>query len=193
MSDEPWRKRPEHMADEERELWPYDSPRRDQAYIGPEDEGFDRRGWRGGSDYYGRTPDRYTGGAREFEIGAPLPEREVLGWQTSWESSPERGSRERGDQAAEADRSRSDVGDFRGRGPHGYRRSDERIREDVCERLTDDPWIDASEIEVAVADCEVTLSGSVHSRAEKRRVEEVAGRLRGVAEVHNRLRIEQPG
>jgi hypothetical protein len=32
---------------------------------------------------------------------------------------------------------------FRGRGPKDYRRP-ERIREDVCELLTDDPRIDAS-------------------------------------------------
>jgi hypothetical protein len=28
---------------------------------------------------------------------------------------------------------------FAGRGPKGYQRSDERIREDICERLADDP------------------------------------------------------
>lgn len=32
-------------------------------------------------------------------------------------------------------------GGFAGRGPKGYQRSDDRIREDVCERLAEDPVI----------------------------------------------------
>lgn len=79
--------------------------------------------------------------------------------------------------------------DFRGRGPRGYRRSDGRIREDVCECLTEDRHLDASDIEVAVSDCEVTLSGTVQSRADKRRAEALAEGVAGVRDVHNTLRI----
>lgn len=78
---------------------------------------------------------------------------------------------------------------YRGRGPRGYRRSDERIREDVCEMLTDDPYIDASDMEVHVKDCEVTLTGTVSSREEKRRAEDLAERISGVKDVHNTLRV----
>jgi hypothetical protein len=77
----------------------------------------------------------------------------------------------------------------RGRGPKGYERADERIREDVCERLTDDPHIDASEIEVTVANGEVTLSGTLRSRNAKRRSEYVAEQARGVKDVHNLIRV----
>src|SRR5262249_30469691 len=35
---------------------------------------------------------------------------------------------------------------YRGRGPKGFARTDERLKEIVCERLTDAPHIDASEI-----------------------------------------------
>ncbi|HEY8564790.1 MAG TPA: BON domain-containing protein [Beijerinckiaceae bacterium] len=77
----------------------------------------------------------------------------------------------------------------RGRGPKGYRRSDERIREDVSDRLTDDPQVDASEVDVAVADGEVTLSGTVSSRFEKRRAEDVAESVSGVTHVQNNLRV----
>jgi hypothetical protein len=60
----------------------------------------------------------------------------------------------------------SGAGPFAGRGPKGYRRSDSRIREDVCDRLTDAPFLDASDIDVTVTDGEVTLSGTVHYREE---------------------------
>lgn len=76
-----------------------------------------------------------------------------------------------------------------GKGPSGYTRSDERIREDVCDRLTDDPYVDATNIEVAVQGGEVTLSGRVDRRADKRRAEDIAERISGVREVNNRLRI----
>ena len=76
-----------------------------------------------------------------------------------------------------------------GRGPKGYRRSDERIREDVCDRLADDPRVDASEIEVAVKDGEVTLTGSVNDRHAKRRSEDVASQISGVRDVQNLLRV----
>ncbi|QRM29479.1 BON domain-containing protein [Microvirga sp. VF16] len=78
----------------------------------------------------------------------------------------------------------------RGRGPKGYKRSDERIHEDVCERLTEDPFIDASNIEVAVKDGEVALNGTVSSRGLKRRVEDLAELASGVAHVQNNLRVE---
>lgn len=77
----------------------------------------------------------------------------------------------------------------RGRGPRGYRRSDERIRDDICDMLTEDPYIDASNMEVTVKDCEVTLSGSVSSREDKRRAEDLAERVSGVKDVHNTLRV----
>ena len=78
---------------------------------------------------------------------------------------------------------------FTGRGPRGYQRSDERIREDVCDRLCDDPLVDATEIDVAVKGGEVTLTGNVRERADKRRVEDVIENVSGVREVHNNLHV----
>jgi osmotically-inducible protein OsmY len=80
-------------------------------------------------------------------------------------------------------------GMYAGRGPRGYRRSDERIREDVNERLTDDWRVDASDIEVSVDNGVVTLAGRVGSRAEKRRAEDVAESVSGVTDVSNQLRV----
>jgi len=81
-------------------------------------------------------------------------------------------------------------GTHRGKGPRGYQRSTERIKEDVCERLTDDGDIDATDIEVKVEQDEIILSGTVHSRAEKRRAEDIAESVSGVRDVQNRLRVD---
>lgn len=81
--------------------------------------------------------------------------------------------------------------DFTGRGPRGYRRSDTRISEDVCDALTDNADLDASGIEVHVETGEVTLGGTVPNRYSKRLAEDVAGSVRGVVDVHNRLTIER--
>lgn len=82
-------------------------------------------------------------------------------------------------------------GAHRGRGPKGYRRSDERIREDVSDRLTDDSWLDAHGIEVVVSDSDVTLSGTVRSREDKKRAEALAESVSGVDNVQNNLRVDR--
>jgi hypothetical protein len=78
---------------------------------------------------------------------------------------------------------------FTGRGPRGYRRSDERIMEDVCDRLSWHPDIDASDIDVRVENGEVTLEGTADTRREKRLAEDIAESVWGVVDVHNRLRL----
>ena len=79
-------------------------------------------------------------------------------------------------------------GEQRGKGPKGYKRSDDRIREDVCDRLSDDDELDASEITVAVKDGEVTLEGTVNDRRAKQRAEDLAESVGGVRDVDNKLR-----
>lgn len=68
-------------------------------------------------------------------------------------------------------------------------RSDARINEDVCDRLCDSGEVDATEVEVRVSDGEVTLSGSVSDRNQKRRAEDLIEKVSGVREVHNNLRV----
>ncbi len=84
-------------------------------------------------------------------------------------------------------------GPYAGRGPRGYQRSDERIREDVCERMCDCGELDASEIEVRVSNAEVTLLGTVRDRHDKRMAEDLTDQVSGVREVHNQIRVSQPG
>ena len=88
------------------------------------------------------------------------------------------------------DRSRDYSGGHRGKGPSDYRRSEARIREDICDRLTDDDRVDASNIRVQIEnDNTVILSGTVNSREEKRRAEDLVESISGVRDVENRLRV----
>jgi osmotically-inducible protein OsmY len=89
-----------------------------------------------------------------------------------------------------ATRRRHHDGTHAGKGPESYRRTDDRIREDVNDRLTDKWNVDASDIEVHVVDGEVVLSGFVSDRYQKRAAEDAAESVRGVRNVENRLRIQ---
>jgi len=77
-----------------------------------------------------------------------------------------------------------------GRGPKGYRRSDDRIKEEICDLLTSHHEVDPSEVEIKVSNCEVTLTGSVNSRNEKRMIEDLASQVQGVSDVTNQLRVQ---
>lgn len=82
---------------------------------------------------------------------------------------------------------------FRGRGPRGYTRSDERITEDLNERLTDDWQLDADDIQVAVSGGVATLSGSVQQRWQKHHAENLAEGCSGVKDVRNDIRVVGTG
>jgi osmotically-inducible protein OsmY len=130
-----------------------------------------RRGYPGRSQYgYGGDYRGRSEGGRGF-----------------WDKAADEVSSWFGDEDAERRRKQ----DHRGRGPKGYARSDERIREDVNDRLTDDWSVDASDIEVEVSGREVTLSGEVASRSDKRRAEDIAESVSGVSHVQNNLRVKQ--
>mgnify|MGYP001012163379 FL=1 len=79
---------------------------------------------------------------------------------------------------------------FFGKGPKGFKRSDDRIREEVSEALFHDHAVDASEIEVAVHDGEVTLTGTVSERRMKRLAEDCVEKVTGVTDVKNEIRIQ---
>ena len=82
----------------------------------------------------------------------------------------------------------ANVGGYRGKGPRNFTRSDERIREMVCERLTDDDRIDASEIDLQVQEGRVVLTGTVPSREMKWMAEDVVEQVVGSEKIENRLR-----
>ena len=78
-----------------------------------------------------------------------------------------------------------------GKGPKGYKRSDDRIKEEVCETLARHPKIDAREIEVEVSDSMVTLSGTVESKDIRRAAEMAIENLSGVGDVKNDIRVKK--
>ena len=83
------------------------------------------------------------------------------------------------------------VGPFTGRGPKGYQRSDERVTEEVSERLERHGDVDASEIEVSCSEGVVTLEGKVSDRRSKRLAEDCADDVYGVKDVMNQIRVDE--
>lgn len=70
-------------------------------------------------------------------------------------------------------------------------RPDARIREDVCEAMTHDGWLDATAIDVEVKNGQVTLTGLVVDREQKWRAEDHAEHALGVSSVVNRIRVQK--
>jgi hypothetical protein len=114
---------------------------------------------------------------------------EGQGRRERWSSSPRQHGYSRDTSRDSESLTWASPGPHSGRGPQGYRRSDERIHEEVCDRLTAHGHVDATEIEVQVKDGEVTLIGKVEDRRQKREAENVAEGVRGVVDVHNQLRL----
>lgn len=79
--------------------------------------------------------------------------------------------------------------DYRGVGPRDYKRSDDRIREDLNERLTEAHDLDASGLSVEVSDGVATLAGRVPERWMKHRAEDLAEACIGVTEVRNQILV----
>jgi hypothetical protein len=77
-----------------------------------------------------------------------------------------------------------------GKAPKGYTRSDERIREDVCDRLMQRWEVDASDVDIQVKDGEVILSGVVQERRAKRMIEDIAEDVLGVKDVTNHIKVK---
>ena len=139
---------------------------------------------------YGRSYGRQGFGQQGFgQQGFGQQGYRQQGFQQQGYGSPAYGQPGWGEQGWA--RSGGQPGQHAGRGPRGYRRSDDRIREDVSEVLTRDPDVDATDIEIVVLEGEVTLSGDVDDRRTKRRAEDLVERCAGVHDVHNQLRVKR--
>lgn len=184
---------------------------RNQGYPGSFEDRYrdrgndDRYGGRGGSAYY----ERDRGGYHPERQGAQGGYGGGRGWEA--ERIGPRGY-------AESDRPSSNLGtggamhggsssreiwtgregstgyssgqtSHRGKGPSSYQRSDERLREIICEALTEDDRVDASNIEISVKSGEVTLTGHVDDRQQKRAAEDCVENISGVKDVQNHIRF----
>lgn len=124
-------------------------------------------GGRGGRNYAGR------GGQSDYGYGSS---------QSQYGGTGRYGSEEYGGSRQQS---------FRGRGPKGYQRTDDRLKELVCECLMEDPDIDASEVTIEVSGAVVTLTGTVDDRRAKYRIEEAAESVGGIKDINNQLRVQQ--
>ena len=142
-------------------------------------EGGDYRQWSRGRGLYGSSEyggesreNRMRGGVRpqSMRSGTEMGMNQWQGSDSAW--GPSRTSHS-------------------GKGPKGWTRSDDRIREDVNEALARHDALDASEIEVEVKNGELTLSGTVSEKNAKRMAESIAENVFGVSDVQNSIRVKR--
>ncbi len=185
--------RPEQYENESRNRYgsQYDNQYSDQ---------YGEREQRWGSPGRGVEQDRYQqrqgwDEERSWRGRQDQPAEENLGWpaqryQDRYGSDTENYGGAGYAQRSAYERMGQGGGQYRGKGPKGYQRSDDRIREDVSEALSQDGDIDASEIEVTIQGGVVTLSGTVDSREAKRAAEDLAEDCAGVKDVQNNIRVQ---
>jgi hypothetical protein len=211
-----WRPQDEHSRNR-RYLGEEDDRYEDERYLRGYWEDRDRRDWdrdreeRYGQGRYqgypGAFEDRYRDRPRHFDdrfAGRGYYDRD---WEAEDTGVPRGYAYSDGDR--ERDRSRFGTGGgisgsyplhrprrgvapgagYRGKGPAGYQRTDERLRELICEALTDDDRVDATNIEVTVKNGEVTLSGTVEERQMKRSAEDCVEAIYGVRDIQNLIRV----
>lgn len=199
------------------DTWDEDSQSRQQwSSEGSREPGDARDYGRSDSGGYGRPyrgqyrdqerGDQYRGQQRQQSYGGSQQSREPI-WRGGYDQQHygqgygqqggqdyNRGSSQRYGQQAFGQNYGSGAGgseSYRGKGPKGYQRSDERLKEVICELLSDDSALDASNISLTVKNGEVTLEGSVRDRWSKHRAEDLVDDCSGVKEVRNNLRVEK--
>ncbi len=72
-------------------------------------------------------------------------------------------------------------------------RADDEIRQEVCDRLVQDTWVDARDVEVEVVNGVVTLRGQVDTILAKRAAGDDAWDTVGVNDVDNLLHLGGSG
>ncbi len=128
-------------------------------------------------------------GPQDLRADNPFENGNLASWnrKTGWDEFYE--SRDRGDKKHGGSLLHHDDGGQRGRGPRGYARPDSRIMDDICESLTQDRELNASEVEVKVESGVVTLTGKVENRSMKRHAGSIVDEISGVKDIHNLLEI----
>jgi osmotically-inducible protein OsmY len=200
----------------------YAQPGGTQSNYNQEWSGYGQGGGRGVSDEYSRNrgaqQSRYAGqggygsqggyggqgsfGQGGFGQGSSESGYSRQGWSEPYGEGQQYGYGQRGSQSGGMSGSQyggsqygyggSGQGMHRGKGPKNFQRSDDRIKELICERLTDDPDVDASEVTLNVQGGKITLEGTVDSRQTKMKIEDIADQF-ATHEVQNNLRVQKQG
>lgn len=133
-----------------------------------------------GTGFPGRGGPGFTGGYYGFGSGSLEPDwragrrypvgDETEGREAGWRPEPERRYPP---------------------GPKGYQRSDERLREDISERLMEARYIDSSDVTVEVSGAKVVLDGTVPERRMKHAIEDLVDACPGVQDIDNRIRVRR--
>lgn len=206
----------EEYDEGEHDRSPYAGEGREERYGASERHGTGAR--YGARDRYEAqerfSQDRYGTGERHGGYGEG--DRDQGSWRggRAWQEGRERGSMQADGWTPEPDemrwgrrqglygsseyggylssqRSQADYQSHVGKGPKGWQRSDERIREEVNEALARHAEIDASDLEVQVQNGEVTLTGTVTDRRAKRLAEDVAEGVFGARDVTNQIKVNK--
>ncbi|HEU5148394.1 MAG TPA: BON domain-containing protein [Chryseosolibacter sp.] len=153
--------------------------------------GMGRRQSQDEENFRGYTSEDYSG-YREMSRRSEYPEtyRSAMSGYMSEHVGHDRGRKDYYQTGQQGNLHGGQYGLYKGKGPRNYKRSDDRIKEQINDRLADDPWVNATEIETDVKNGEVILSGTVNNRSEKRRAEDIVESVSGVSHVENRLRLE---
>lgn len=132
---------------------------------------------------YGQSGRGEDYGYETYNFNEPHPTRDNSDYNLGQSSTP----------WLRRDENKSRKGEHYGKSPKGYSRSDERIKEEVCEALMRQGDIDPSDIQVEVKDGVVILEGSVSSRQDKYRLEHAIENVLSVQDIDNNLRLSKAG
>lgn len=171
-----------------------------RTYYGGQGQGQGQTQYGGGQESSYRSGDRDSWGSsqRENRYGS----QQNRGWgdgegSSTWGDSQRRSSQPYSYQGgsgmliSESSSYSTAYGPYTGKGPKNYKRSDEKIVEEVNQALERNGDVDASEIEVTCTNGEVRLTGKVENRRAKREAEECAERIYGVKDVMNELKVDK--
>lgn len=144
---------------------------------------------------YGRDYDRDYGsrvsqGGGRRQSGGQSMQRGPQGWEGRESQAQQRGYGNYGSYGSQGGHGGASMDMRHRQGPKGYSRSDERIREDVCERLCMAHELEVHDVSVQVKDGRVDLQGSVPERWMKHAIEDCAEQCFGVQDVENRIRTQ---
>lgn len=172
----------------------YRSHPQDESYARPNELNYPRED-RLQNDYDGRHPYHLYSERRDF----PHSYSRVEGSRNYDRFPEDYNSRSNSSQSyagPDSQQYQNDIYDHpnnTGKGPKGWKRSDDRLKDEVCDMLERDAYVDASNLEVQVKDGVASLSGTVTDRRAKRRAEEIAEGIRGLKDVHNSLTVTSMG